>query len=142
MSEKLRDVDVNDRVKLGRVLMLGSRHETIIGRPLVPNASVTAVIEEQFQDAKVLIFKKRRRKNSRRLKGHRQVTCVAFCLVNRHGDPSCASKSLNLHLRSAYAGVDIAAHHGRRGHRGNSHGSISAGHACPTHRAGCLSPDD
>ena len=74
MSEKLRDVDVNDRVKLGRVLMLGSRHETIIGRPLIPNASVTAVIEEQFQDAKVLIFKKRRRKNSRRLKGHRQVT--------------------------------------------------------------------
>ena len=73
VSEKLRDVDVNDRVKLGRVLMLGSRHETIIGRPLVPNASVTAVIEEQFQDAKVLIFHKRRRKNSRRLKGHRQV---------------------------------------------------------------------
>ena len=45
VSEKLRDVDVNDRVKLGRVLMLGSRHETVIGRPLIPQASVTAVIE-------------------------------------------------------------------------------------------------
>jgi hypothetical protein len=31
-------------------------------------------LQEQFQDAKVLIFKKRRRKNSRRLKGHRQVS--------------------------------------------------------------------
>ncbi len=45
VSEKLRDVDVNDRVALGRVLLLGSCHETVIGRPLVPRASVTAVIE-------------------------------------------------------------------------------------------------
>ncbi|CAK0747858.1 hypothetical protein CVIRNUC_001795 [Coccomyxa viridis] len=72
VTEKLRNVDVNDRISIRRVLMLGSCHETIIGRPLVPGASVTAAIEEQFQDAKVLIFKKRRRKNSRRLNGHRQ----------------------------------------------------------------------
>ncbi|CAL5219019.1 g776 [Coccomyxa viridis] len=72
VTEKLRYVDVNQQIKISRVLMLGSRYESVIGRPLVPGAYVTAAIEEQFQDAKVLIFKKRRRKNSRRLTGHRQ----------------------------------------------------------------------
>ena len=45
ISEKLKGVDVNDRLALGRVLMLGSRSETIIGRPHIPGASVTAVVE-------------------------------------------------------------------------------------------------
>ena len=42
-----------------------------------------ALMQEQVQDAKVITFKKRRRKNSRRTKGHRQV---------RHFLPSCLSK--------------------------------------------------
>ena len=47
-AEKLKDVDVNDTVKLTRVLLLGSRYETIVGRPLVPGASVTAAVEVQI----------------------------------------------------------------------------------------------
>jgi len=72
ITEKLAGVDVNDTLALQRVLLLGSQAETIIGRPYVPGASVVAAVEEQFLDGKVLIFHKRRRKNSRRLKGHRQ----------------------------------------------------------------------
>ena len=45
VSEKIRGVDVNDKIKLQRVLMLGSRYESIIGRPLVPGACVTAIVE-------------------------------------------------------------------------------------------------
>ncbi len=45
ITEKLRHVDVNDKINIQRVLMLGSRFETIIGRPLVPGAVVTAAIE-------------------------------------------------------------------------------------------------
>ena len=45
ISEKLRDADVNERIQISRVLMLGSRFETIIGRPLIPGAYVTAAIE-------------------------------------------------------------------------------------------------
>ena len=41
--------------------------------PHMFSKGVAGLLQEQFQDAKVLIFKKRRRKNSRRLKGHRQV---------------------------------------------------------------------
>lgn len=72
ITEKLAGVDVNDTLRLGRVLVLGSAAETIIGRPFVPGASVTAAVEEQFLDGKVLIFHKRRRKHSRRTRGHRQ----------------------------------------------------------------------
>ena len=72
VTEKLDGVDVNDKIRLQRVLVLGSPEETIIGRPYIPGATVTAAVEEQFLDGKVLIFHKRRRKNSRRTKGHRQ----------------------------------------------------------------------
>lgn len=72
ICEKLSGLDINDKVELGRVLLLGSRTETVIGRPYVPDARVIAAVEEQFLDGKVLIFHKRRRKNSRRLRGHRQ----------------------------------------------------------------------
>lgn len=43
--EKLGGVDVNDRLQLQRVLLLGSAAETIIGRPYVPEAAVTAAVE-------------------------------------------------------------------------------------------------
>jgi large subunit ribosomal protein L21 len=72
ITEKIRGVDVNDKLRLNRVLLLGSQTETVIGRPYVGEASVTAAVEEQFLDGKVIVFKKRRRKNSRRTNGHRQ----------------------------------------------------------------------
>ena len=43
-----------------------------IGAPLVKDASVTAEVLEQKRDAKVLVFKKKRRHNYRRTQGHRQ----------------------------------------------------------------------
>lgn len=70
--EKLKYCDVNDKLILNRVLMLGSMAQTIIGRPVLPDAAVHAVVEEHALDAKVIIFKKKRRKNYRRTKGHRQ----------------------------------------------------------------------
>ncbi|XP_027100999.2 large ribosomal subunit protein bL21m isoform X1 [Coffea arabica] len=70
--EKLKYCDVNDKLILNRVLMLGSTAQTIIGRPVLPDAAVHAVVEEHALDAKVIIFKKKRRKNYRRTKGHRQ----------------------------------------------------------------------
>lgn len=70
--EKLRGADVHDKVELPRVLMTGTLERTVLGRPWVPNAAVVAVVEEVVRDAKVIIFKKRRRKSSRTLTGHRQ----------------------------------------------------------------------
>ncbi|WJX85301.1 hypothetical protein P8452_67777 [Trifolium repens] len=71
-TERLKFCEVNDKLILNKVLLLGSTSQTIIGRPIVPDAAVHAVVEEHALDAKVIIFKKKRRKNYRRSKGHRQ----------------------------------------------------------------------
>ncbi|XVF40493.1 hypothetical protein PTKIN_Ptkin01aG0117900 [Pterospermum kingtungense] len=71
-TETLKFCEVNDKLILNKVLLLGSPTQTIIGRPILPDASVHAVVEEHALDAKVIIFKKKRRKNYRRTKGHRQ----------------------------------------------------------------------
>ncbi|XP_010438104.1 PREDICTED: 50S ribosomal protein L21, mitochondrial [Camelina sativa] len=71
-TEKLKFCDINDKLELTKVLLLGSAGQTIIGRPILPDATVHAVVEEHALDEKVLIFKKKRRKNYRRTRGHRQ----------------------------------------------------------------------
>ncbi|KAK4271557.1 hypothetical protein QN277_020235 [Acacia crassicarpa] len=71
-TERLKFCEVNDKLILNKVLLLGSQSKTIVGRPILPDAAVHAVVEEHALDAKVIIFKKKRRKNYRRTKGHRQ----------------------------------------------------------------------
>lgn len=58
-------------VTLGDVIMLGG-DTTTLGSPTVAGASVAAEIIEHGRGPKVIAFKKRRRKNSRRKRGHRQ----------------------------------------------------------------------
>ncbi|RDY13403.1 50S ribosomal protein L21, mitochondrial [Mucuna pruriens] len=71
-TERLKFCEVNDKLILSKVLLVGSASQTVVGRPIVPDAAVHAVVEEHALDAKVIIFKKKRRKNYRRTKGHRQ----------------------------------------------------------------------
>ncbi|HVN63595.1 MAG TPA: 50S ribosomal protein L21 [Candidatus Binataceae bacterium] len=67
--------DVGGQISLTDVLAIGG-DSPIIGRPTVPNASVTAKIVQQPRGTKVIVFKKKRRKNYRRKKGHRQELTV------------------------------------------------------------------
>jgi large subunit ribosomal protein L21 len=72
--EKLEGA-VGDTVTLGEILMVGG--DTVkIGTPLVPNASVVGKIVEQGKDKKVLVFKSKRRKFQRKIRGHRQPRTV------------------------------------------------------------------
>jgi large subunit ribosomal protein L21 len=58
-------------VQFGEVLLVGG--DTVqAGAPMVAGASVAAEVIEQSRGPKVIAFKKRRRKNSRRKRGHRQ----------------------------------------------------------------------
>jgi large subunit ribosomal protein L21 len=61
-----------DAVTFGEVLMLSSEAGTQVGAPFVAGASVAGQIVEQTRGEKVIAFKKRRRKNSKRKRGHRQ----------------------------------------------------------------------
>lgn len=68
--------DVGSEVSLTDVLALGGTENPVVGRPTVPNASVRAKIVQQPRGTKVIVFKKKRRKNYRRKRGHRQELTV------------------------------------------------------------------
>jgi large subunit ribosomal protein L21 len=72
--EKL-DGNIGDSIEFAEVLMVGGE-KVAIGAPLVAGASVTAKIAAQGKDKKVLVFKSKRRKDSRKLRGHRQERTV------------------------------------------------------------------
>ncbi len=58
------------------VLAMGSEGSLTLGAPTVPGATVTATVVAQDRLDKIIIFKKRRRQNSRRRNGHRQHVTV------------------------------------------------------------------
>ncbi len=68
--------EAGDTVTLEEVLMVGEGPDITVGAPVVAGASVAAEIVEQTRDRKIVIFKKRRRQNYRRKKGHRQHRTV------------------------------------------------------------------
>jgi large subunit ribosomal protein L21 len=68
--------DVGAAIALNEVLAIGDAGANTIGTPLVPNASVSAKIVQQPRGSKIIVFKKKRRKNYRRKHGHRQELTV------------------------------------------------------------------
>jgi large subunit ribosomal protein L21 len=73
--EKLHE-EAGAKISFDDVLMTGEGDAVKIGTPTVKGASVTAEILEQRRARKILVFRKRRRKNSRRKNGHRQHETV------------------------------------------------------------------
>ena len=69
--EKL-DSEVGSKIELDKVLMLNRDGNIELGRPYLEGVRVTGVVLEQGRSAKVLVFKKKRRKQYRRTRGHRQ----------------------------------------------------------------------
>jgi large subunit ribosomal protein L21 len=65
--------DKNGKLEFTEVLMVGGGSgDPKFGSPLVSGAKVMAEVVEQTRGPKLIAFKKRRRKNSRRKRGHRQ----------------------------------------------------------------------
>jgi large subunit ribosomal protein L21 len=64
--------NAGDIVHFNEVLMVGEGEGAAVGAPTVAGALVTAEVVEQGRAAKVIAFKKRRRQNSKRTRGHRQ----------------------------------------------------------------------
>ncbi|KAJ0025623.1 hypothetical protein Pint_07727 [Pistacia integerrima] len=60
------------QIVLSKVLLVGTKTTTYIGKPVVTNAAVHAVVEEQGLNPKVIVFKYKKKKNYRRNIGHRQ----------------------------------------------------------------------
>jgi large subunit ribosomal protein L21 len=69
--EKL-DLEPGRKAQFDRVLLIEDGANVQVGTPVLDNAMVLALILENFKDEKVLVFKKKRRKQYRRTRGHRQ----------------------------------------------------------------------
>ncbi|MBI4515557.1 MAG: 50S ribosomal protein L21 [Deltaproteobacteria bacterium] len=65
--------DAGSPVEFGEVLMASGGGNVQVGNPLVAGARVTGEIVRQSKSKKILVFKKKRRKNYRRHQGHRQL---------------------------------------------------------------------
>jgi len=63
----------NTDITLEKVIMVRKDDKTIFGSPYISGAKVLASVEDTGKDRKVIVFKKRPRKNYRRLRGHRQA---------------------------------------------------------------------
>jgi large subunit ribosomal protein L21 len=61
-----------ETIQFDRVLLIEDGENVLIGTPLLENAMVRAEVIETYKDEKVLVFKKKRRKQFRRTRGHRQ----------------------------------------------------------------------
>ena len=70
--EKLRDSKVNTKIEFKEILAYGDSKIIEVGSPIVQGAKVEANLIKNSKNRTVLIFKKRRRQNSRRKNGHRQ----------------------------------------------------------------------
>ena len=71
LVEKL-DADEGQTVTLLDVMLLGDGNKVTVGNPVVADASVEATVVSQTRGPKIIIFRRKRRKNHRRTQGHRQ----------------------------------------------------------------------
>ena len=70
--ERLEDLKPESKIEFKEILAYGDDKSMEVGSPLVQGAKVEAELLKNGKNKTVLIFKKRRRKNSRRKNGHRQ----------------------------------------------------------------------
>ena len=70
--EKLPDSKENSKIEFKEILAYGDNKAIEIGAPIVQGAKVEADLIKNSKNRTILIFKKRRRQNSRRKNGHRQ----------------------------------------------------------------------
>ena len=70
--EKLADSNPASKVEFKEILAYGDDKTIELGEPIISGAKVEADLIKNSKNKTILIFKKRRRKNSRRKNGHRQ----------------------------------------------------------------------
>jgi large subunit ribosomal protein L21 len=87
--------NAGDIVEFNEVLMVGEGEGAVVGAPTVAGALVTAHVVEQGRAAKVIAFKKRRRQNSKRTRGHRQhLTTIRIAEILTGGAKSAGKAAL------------------------------------------------
>lgn len=76
LSVQKLEAEAGKSITLEEVMMINDGKTAKVGTPLVSGAKVTAKVVEQTRGDKVVIFKKKRRQNYRRTRGHKQQLTV------------------------------------------------------------------
>lgn len=71
--EKIDGAEPGNQMELDRVLLVGEGADIQVGQPGLAGAKVMATVMENGRHKKILVFKKKRRKQYRRTQGHRQA---------------------------------------------------------------------
>ena len=112
------------------VLMVGSGASVKVGTPVVSGAMVSAELVEQSRGPKLIAFKKRRRKNSRRKKGHRQdlstVRITGIVAEGHHAAAGSAAKTAPAGKTPAPAAVAKPASAGAKSTAGRAFATLKA----------------
>lgn len=86
--------EAGEIIEFGEVLMLGGNGSAQLGSPLVAGASVAGEVVAQKRSPKIIVFKKKRRKNYRRKRGHRQMlTAVRITEILTDGKKPSKTKA-------------------------------------------------
>jgi large subunit ribosomal protein L21 len=106
--EKL-EANVGDIVEIGSVLAHGEGENVTFGAPFVNGALVTAEVVEQGKNRTVIAFKKRRRQNSRRKIGHRQLlTTVRIAEILLGGAKPSKKAAAKVEAKAPEAKAEVA----------------------------------
>ena len=85
--------EAGDTISLDNVLMIADGEKMTIGTPQVAGAAVSAEVVKQTRGPKIIIFRRKRRKNHRRTQGHRQdLTLLKISGIHPDGAPKQAAK--------------------------------------------------
>ena len=98
--------NAGDKIEFTEVLMVGVGADATIGAPFVEGALVTAEVVEHGRAKKVISFKKRRRQNSKRIRGHRQHQTTVRIVDIAGADGAKAKKASS---KKAEASAEAAA---------------------------------
>jgi len=101
--------EVGDIVTLDSVLAFGQGDDVTVGAPFVEGAAVAVEVLEQGKAKTVIAFKKRRRQNSRRKRGHRQLLTTVRVSEILTGGAKPSKKAAPKKAEAKEAGAEAAA---------------------------------
>lgn len=75
--------EVGEKVLFDKVMLVNDEQGVQVGKPYLAKAQVEATIKEQTRNEKVLVFKYKRRKNYKKMRGHKQpITMIEIAKIN------------------------------------------------------------
>ena len=99
--EQLENLKPESKIEFNEILAYGDNKNIEVGSPLIKGAKVEAELLRNGKNRTILIFKKRRRKNSRRKNGHRQLFSLVKIkkIYSKDGSVLAEAKELKKKIR-------------------------------------------